>query len=116
MEFLANENFPYPSVELLRSKGFMVFSVQEDHSGFTDKEVVMLAKEKNLIILTFDRDYGEILYKYQETNPPSVVYFRYIGNVPSQAGHTLIDLINTGLELEACFTVIEEGGIRQRKL
>lgn len=59
--FLANENFPRPSIKLLRGKGIFVKSIQEEFPGVPDKEVMDLANELNLIILTFDSDYGEII-------------------------------------------------------
>jgi predicted nuclease of predicted toxin-antitoxin system len=72
---------------------------------------------KSLIILTFDRDYGELLFKYQMDPPPAVVYFRTKGNTPSEAGNILLTLIESeGLEIEGYFTVVEENGYRQRKL
>ncbi len=62
--FLANENFPKPSPLLLREKGFVVKSIQEDLPGIDDLEVMKIAIEKNLITLTFDSDYGELILKY----------------------------------------------------
>ena len=75
MKFLANENFPGPSVTYLREKGFDVESISEKYSGISDEEVVEIAIRERRIILTFDSDYGEILFKYSLPDPPSVVYF-----------------------------------------
>jgi predicted nuclease of predicted toxin-antitoxin system len=61
--FLANENFPRPSTIILRENGFIIKSVQEDYSGISDLEVMKIALELNLIILTFDSDYGELIFK-----------------------------------------------------
>jgi predicted nuclease of predicted toxin-antitoxin system len=117
IKFLANENFPYPSIKLLRAKGFEAISIGEDFSGISDKQVLEMAVEKKLVILTFDRDYGELIFKYMKETPPAVVYFRTKGNNPIAAGQTLIDLLQRkDFELIDYFTVIEETGIRQRKL
>ena len=62
--FLANENFPRPSIIILREKGFSISSVQEEFQGISDEEVIKIAVEKKLIILTFDRDYGELIFKF----------------------------------------------------
>ncbi len=62
--FLANENFPKPSPLLLREKGFVVKSIQEDFPGISDPEVMKITTRENLIILTFDSDYGELIFKY----------------------------------------------------
>ena len=84
--FLANENFPRPSIMLLRDKGFDVKSIQEEYPGIADDIVMNIASEMELIILTFDSDYGEIIFKHKRNNPPSVIYFRDKGSDPLFAG------------------------------
>ncbi len=116
MRFLANENFPKPSISYLREQGHFVNSIQEELAGIPDEEVVEIAANGNLIILTFDSDYGEILFKHPKENPPSVVYFRFKGNAPKKAGEILVDLLSYGIQIQGFFTVIEETGIRQRKI
>lgn len=113
--FLANENFPKPSITLLRDNGYTIKSIQEDSAGIADIEVINMAVEMNLIILTFDRDYGELIFRYSKNNPPSVVYFREKGNDPLFAGCLLMDiLLNTKISIINAFTVLEEKNIRQR--
>ena len=113
--FLANENFPRPSTIILREKGFNILSIQEDYPGIGDPEVMQLALDLNLIILTFDSDYGELIFKYAKDNPPSVVFFREKGNDPEFAASSLISLLqNSNIALAGAFTVIETNNIRQR--
>ena len=115
MNFLANENFPRPSTIILRENGFSVKSIQEDFPGISDEEVIEIAFKSNLIILTFDSDYGEIIFKYSKENPPSVVFFREKGIAPEFAALSLIKLLaNVDIILTGAFTVIEEKNIRQR--
>jgi len=113
--FLANENFPRPSTIILREKGFNIKSIQEDYPGIGDPEVMQLALDLNLIILTFDSDYGELIFKYAKDNPPAVVFFREKGNDPEFAASSLISLLtNSSIALAGAFTVIEANNIRQR--
>ena len=58
MKFLANENFPSPSIKILRESGYEVVSIAEDFSRISDEEVLQKAVSENFIILTFYRDYG----------------------------------------------------------
>jgi len=115
MQFLANENFPSPSVALLRQNGHKVDSIRETQPGITDGEVIEVARIKSLIILTFDKDYGEIIFKYNSHAPPGVVYFRDKGANPLSAAITLIELIGKGISFDQCFTVIDKDNVRQRK-
>ncbi|MFM2360223.1 MAG: hypothetical protein RLY16_2216 [Bacteroidota bacterium] len=113
--FLANENFPRPSTIILRENGFEVKSIQEDCAGITDDEVIRMALEFNLIILTFDSDYGELIFKYSKENPPAVVFFRDKKRGPAFAANVLIELLkNTKIVLTGSFTVVETDNVRQR--
>lgn len=116
MKFLANENFPFPSIKILRKNGVEVISIWENLSGISDQQVLDIAQKENCIILTFDKDYGELIFRLSATNPPSVVFFRHKGNNPEFAGKLLSTLIQENkIQLENTFTVIEENNIRQRQ-
>ena len=113
--FLANENFPRPSTIILRLNGLNIKSIQEDSPGISDPEVMQIAMDLKLIILTFDSDYGELIFKYANVNPPAVVYFREKGHHPEFAASSLISLLsNKNIVLLDAFTVIESNNIRQR--
>ena len=116
MIFLANENFPFPSIAILRNAGYKVISVTEHHPGISDEKVMELASKEKLIILTFDKDYGELIFLHSSHNPPAVVFFRHKGKNPAFAGTQLIRLIKEQkIELKKNFTVIEQDSVRQRK-
>lgn len=94
MRFLANENFPLPSTRVLRNNGHDVICVGDVMGGATDQAVLSYATEHQLIILTFDRDYGEMLFKYQSISPPAIVYFRLMNYLPADAGSLLLSYLN----------------------
>lgn len=74
-----------------------------------------MACETNLIILTFDSDYGELIFKHAQNNPPAVIYFRDKGADPLFAGRLLLALLsNAAITFTNSFTVVEEKNIRQR--
>jgi len=113
--FLANENFPRPSTILLRENGIIVRSIQEEFPGISDLDVINIAIQQKLIILTFDSDYGEIIFRHANNNPPAVIYFREKGNQPEFAASSLLSVLsNPKIVLAGSFTVIEPSNIRQR--
>ena len=61
MQFLANENFPRASIRRLRAMGHDVASVLECAPGANDRQVLVKATSGKRVILTFDRDYGEMV-------------------------------------------------------
>jgi predicted nuclease of predicted toxin-antitoxin system len=117
MNFLANENFPLFSVRLLRNAGHNVVSVIEDSPGARDETVLKRAHEENLIILTFDRDYGELIYRYKSFTPYGLVYFRFDPSTPEEPADILLNVLKKGeFSLSGKFTVIEKERIRQKTL
>ncbi len=115
MRFLANENFPAPSIAILRTAGHDVRSVREEDQGAKDPFVIDLARSDDRIILTFDKDYGELIFKNGVQDPPAVVFFRYRGADPTIAAAFLLELLAAGTVIAGVFTVLETDGIRQRK-
>jgi len=113
--FLANENFPRPSILFLREQGYEIVSIQDSHQGIPDTEVINIAIGRSLVILTFDKDYGELIFRYALHNPPSVIFFRTKGKDPKFVGQVLHRLLISGeIEILNAFTVIDESNIRQR--
>ena len=113
---LANENFPRHSVILLKKAGFEVLSIAEQSPGITDSEVLALAYSNRMVILTFDRDYGELLFKFRQSVPEGVVYFRTGLEQPEQAAIILLAHLHDGLIISGFFTVFDIHGVRQRPL
>ena len=91
-------------------------SVAKDFSGITDNKVIDIALNENRIILTFDKDYGELIFRLSLQKPPAVVFYRFKGTSPDFAGELLLKLIEENqISLDNTFTVIEQNNIRQRK-
>ncbi|MFS8871798.1 DUF5615 family PIN-like protein [Synechococcus sp. R50.1] len=117
MQFLVNENFPRLSICLLRDAGLDVASLSEEAPGTKDFEVLARAAQEKRIILTFDRDYGELIFRYSSRERASVVYFRYQPSTPEEPAQQLLKLVgDKNLVLEGMFTVIERNQVRQRPL
>ena len=69
------------------------------------------------MILTFDRDYGELIYRLRLRSPRGVIYLRFRPHTPEEPGSILLNLLQIeGLQFEERFTVVERDQIRQRPL
>jgi predicted nuclease of predicted toxin-antitoxin system len=60
MRFLANENFPGAAVAVLNAAGHDVVWIRTTAPGSTDREVLARAARDERILLTFDKDFGEL--------------------------------------------------------
>ena len=76
MRLLAHENFPGRAVEALRSRGHDVTWVRTDLPGASDREVVARAMAESRLLLTFDKDFGELTFRLGVPASCGIVLFR----------------------------------------
>ncbi len=117
MQFLADENFPYPSVQALRAAGLDVEAVQEMVPGIADTGVMDLAQRLERTILTFDRDFGELVFKYGLQPMAGIVYFRAVNYLPAAPADWLLTLLagDQSLSFRQKFTTLTPEMSRQRE-
>ena len=116
MKFLANENFPLSSVLYLRNKGYDIIYIGNDNPGISDKLVLSIALKQDRTILTFDRDYGELIFLYHIKPLKGIIYLRLSEFSPEEPGHIIESLVKSkGFDPEMKLTVVDRKGIRQRK-
>jgi predicted nuclease of predicted toxin-antitoxin system len=114
MKFLANENFPGPSIALLQDHGIDILSIAKQFQGISDQQVMRIAIKEERIILTHDSDYGELIFKYGYKPQEGVIYFRMFNFGPSDPAKVLLELINKKTNFKNQLTVIDDRSIRQR--
>lgn len=73
---IIDENVDHEILAQLKSSTYEIFSIQEQSFGITDREIIELAKEKKGIILTEDKDFGELVFAHKISNC-SVIFLRY---------------------------------------
>ena len=116
MKLLANENFPKASVLKLRSLGYDITSIGEDNPSIADREVMEIAETEQRIILTFDRDYGELIYKHQYKPEQGVIYLRLENYSPEEPAMHVHELLSVAkIQTTRCLTVYDGTHVRQRK-
>lgn len=117
MPLLADENVPVPSIRLLRTAGYAVEAMIELAPGTPDPEVLSHARQNGQILITFDRDFGELVYHRGNPAPAGIVYLRLSPADPEEAGRVLLNVFALAeLQLEGRFTVVDTDRIRQRPL
>ena len=108
MKLLANENFPLKSVLYLRGKGFDIKAIGTDNASIKDNAVMDIAIEDDRTILTFDRDYGELIFKHNYKPKMGVIYLRLEEYEAEEPGRLIEDLVIQGhLDFENALTVVD---------
>ncbi len=116
MRFLADENIERAVVEFIRSKGFEVFYVAETSPSISDTAVMEYAKTNDMIVITNDKDFGEMLYLKKMISSGILLIRSRI-----ETAQAKIELVKTAFEkaggkLKGHFVVVSEKGLRIRPL
>lgn len=117
MKLLANENIPLGMVRRLREMGHDVLAISEASPGVTDAVVLDRARRELRTLLTFDRDYGELIYFKRLPCPVGVLYLRFVPNSPEDATHLVAPfLAEDGANVVGYFVVVDRDSYRKRPL
>jgi predicted nuclease of predicted toxin-antitoxin system len=87
-----------------------------DNPGIMDSEIMAIAVNEQRTILTFDRDYGELIFRYNYKPAMGIIYLRLEAYEPEQPGLIVEEMItNNEIDLTRALTVVDKNGMRQRK-
>jgi predicted nuclease of predicted toxin-antitoxin system len=116
MKILADENIPKYVCDALRKIGIDIISITDIMPAAKDKEILNFAKKENRIILSFDKDFCELVFR-QKFSAKGVILLRFTPKSPKFIVNKIINLFEDyEKELENNFVVVEENRIRIRKI
>ena len=114
-KLLADENIPAKAIDALRDAGCDVLSIREHAPGVVDEEVLRIAVAQGRVLVTFDRDYGELIFGQGHTPPPSVFYFRTFPADSREVGDTVLSLLADAESINDSMVIVSRQGIRRRR-
>ncbi len=115
--FLADENIPFYVVKQLRKEGYKIISVLEDFAGSSDEKIMELSSKNKWIIITFDKDFGELIYKQKTDKPYGIILLRVTPKSPEYILQLLKWLLLQGsISFEGCFVVVNKDKVRTIKI
>ncbi|PKP60851.1 MAG: hypothetical protein CVT88_01865 [Candidatus Altiarchaeales archaeon HGW-Altiarchaeales-1] len=117
LKFLADENIAKSLVRALRQNGYDVKDIKEEKLiGISDKEVINKAKEQDRIIITHDKDFGNLL-NYPLQSHCGVILIRYMNQSPSYIIPKLIPLLDTlKNKVKGSITIVTDDLVRIENL
>jgi predicted nuclease of predicted toxin-antitoxin system len=116
MKFLADENFPLLSSKILKENGIDILIIALSSPGISDKEILNLAIIEDRTILTFDRDFGQLIFMENFRPQAGVVYFRLESFKSSEPAEFLLRTLEEDIvDFRSTLTVIDKSSIRQRR-
>jgi predicted nuclease of predicted toxin-antitoxin system len=116
MDFLANENFPGEAINALREAGHNVVWIRTEAPGIGDKEVLARARQENRILITFDKDFGELAFRAKLPAASGIVLFRIATPSAAHIARVAVASLNSRTDWAGHFSVIEDDRIRMTPL
>jgi predicted nuclease of predicted toxin-antitoxin system len=115
IKFLANENIPNASIAMLQKAGFDVLAASREFPGASDEMVLSRARKEARVLVTFDRDYGELIFHRLLPVPPAVIYLRFIPENPTETAKVVQEIVNQ-TEITGYFVAADRESLRRRRL
>ncbi len=115
MNLVADESVDRQVVDRLRQDGHRVWYVAEMEPGIPDDAVLETANREGALLLTGDKDFGELVFR-QRRATLGVVLIRLAGLSPERKATVVASSIERHAEqLEGGFAVITPGMVRLRR-
>jgi predicted nuclease of predicted toxin-antitoxin system len=116
MRILANENFPGDAVEALRSGGHDVLWVRTTAPGSSDPVVLAQAQAENRILITFDKDFGELAFHSKLPAASGIILFRISAPSSRYVAEFVARILDSRQDWAGHFSVIDDQRVRMTRL
>jgi predicted nuclease of predicted toxin-antitoxin system len=112
---IIDENVETYWIQLLKNADYEYFSIRENCPGISDSDVIDIARKHKGLIITEDKDFGELLFSH-DLEKVSVLFMRYDQPEYHQIEKFFLKCIdNYFANQEVCFITITKNKIRIRK-
>ncbi|MGA0555477.1 DUF5615 family PIN-like protein [Larkinella sp. VNQ87] len=112
---LADENVESRIVNLLRENGYQVQYISESNQGISDSQVLDQAVRAIHLLLTADKDFGELHYRYGQVHH-GVLFYRLSKMTTLEKAQIILEAIQANQnDLVDAFTVLTNNKIRIRR-
>jgi len=115
LSIVIDESVDYAIIEKLSANNFNVYAIIDETPSISDESVLNIATEKNALIITEDKDFGELVFRFQLSHR-GILLVRMISSKSfEKADAVLRVMINHQEELINNFSVLDENKLRIRK-
>ena len=116
MKFFADEGLDSQIVFRLRQEGHDVMYAAENFVGVDDEDILRMANGENRILMTRDKDFGELAYRDKRVHSGIILNRLYELTADKKAEIVIKVIRDFGEELIGSFTVIQPDRVRMKKM
>lgn len=102
MKFLTDENLGRKVPQYLREAGYDVISCLQ---GSSDIEVLQLANKEERVLITLDKDFGELVFK-EKLIHKGVIFLRLRKESIENKKKVLLKVLSSKMKFDGKFTVV----------
>lgn len=115
MRFLLDENADYELAVFVRALGHDITTIVEDYTrSIEDSDILAIANQENRVIITNDKDFGELIFRRQLLNK-GIILFRLGDEALEIKQRWLLKVLTDHADQIGQFIVITDRGIRIRR-
>jgi predicted nuclease of predicted toxin-antitoxin system len=103
-------------VAALRQQGHDVAWVRTDAPGSSDQEVLAWAQIEDRILVTFDKDFGELAFRAKLPTSSEIILFRISTPSSAHVARVALSVLESCADWPGHFAVIEDTRIRMTPL
>jgi predicted nuclease of predicted toxin-antitoxin system len=111
-KFLANENMPADAVRAAQTAGIDLIWVRDTMPGAKDDMVLAAAVTQGRVLVTFDKDFGEMVFNLGRSASPGMVLLRPRLRSPAVVAEFTVAVLTQAIHWEGSFCVAREGRLR----
>ena len=116
MNISVNENVSGTVIRLLREVGHDVLVAKESMAGAPDEEILERSQREGRLVVTHDKDFGELAYRYGLPADCGVVLIRLAGTNSQSDSKYVFEVLQSRDDWVGHFSVVEYGRVRMRDL
>ena len=116
MRFVANENVTRTVITTLRAQGHDVLAIKESFVGAKGEDILARAQAEQRIVLTHDKDFGELAFRIGLSAECGVILLRLAGANNDADNQRVLEAIASRTDWAGHFSVISDDRIRMRRL
>ena len=109
MDLLADENQHPLVIAQLRAAGHQVEWIKETSPGAADADILNRPDIGSLVLMTYDRDFGDLIFNHGFPTPRSIIYARLNRVTPNLVANHILSLIEAGIAAGHIITVTKDG-------
>jgi predicted nuclease of predicted toxin-antitoxin system len=116
MRLLLDENMPGTVIADLRNRGHDVLSVKESMRGMDDPDILAQAQAESRVVVTQDKDFGELAFRIGLPATCGVILLRLAGDDPDMDNRRMVAVVESRTDWSGAFAVATEKRVRVRPL